>query len=42
MNGSGYHEYRIGVGDYRVLNVVDDSELLVEIISVGHRSDVYR
>jgi mRNA interferase RelE/StbE len=35
-------EYRLRVGDYRVLYEVDDKEKTVEIVSVGHRRDVYR
>ncbi len=38
----GRHEYRLRVGDYRILYVVDDANLVVEIIAVGHRRDVYR
>ena len=38
----GRHEYRIRVSDYRILYIVDDTNLSVEIIAVGHRRDVYR
>ncbi len=34
--------WRIRVGDYRVLYQVRDDVLLVLIIKVGHRRDVYR
>jgi mRNA interferase RelE/StbE len=37
---SGYWRYR--VGDYRVLCRIVDHELLVLVVEVGHRSDVYR
>ena len=30
------------VGDYRVLYQIDDGELVVLVIRVGHRRDVYR
>lgn len=33
---------RIRVGDYRVLYSVIDAEVLVIVISVGHRREVYR
>jgi len=33
--------YRIRVGDYRILYVVEDGILLVVVVTVGHRSDVY-
>jgi mRNA interferase RelE/StbE len=38
----GRHEYRIRVGAYRILYIVDDANLSVEIIAVGHRRDIYR
>jgi mRNA interferase RelE/StbE len=34
--------WRIRVGDYRVLYQIRDDELLVLIVGVGHRSDIYR
>lgn len=35
-------EWRIRVGDYRVLYRLDDKNRIVTIVSVGHRRDVYR
>ena len=35
------HTYRIRVGDYRVIFSVFDAEMVIEIIRVGHRKDVY-
>jgi mRNA interferase RelE/StbE len=35
------HTYRIRVGDYRIIYSVMASALLIEIIRVGHRRDVY-
>jgi len=35
-------QYRIRQGDYRILHTVLDALLIVEIVKVGHRSDVYR
>ena len=34
--------YRIRVGDYRVLYEVQGDHLVIEVIKVGHRRDVYR
>ena len=34
--------YRVRVGDYRVLYEVRDREILVLVIKIGHRRDVYR
>jgi mRNA interferase RelE/StbE len=33
--------YRIRVSDYRVLYTIDDNEKIIEIISIGHRKDIY-
>ena len=35
------HTYRIRVGDYRIIYSILASALLIEIIRVGHRRDVY-
>jgi len=34
--------FRIRVGDYRVLYEVHASEIVVYVVGVGHRRDVYR
>ena len=34
--------YRLRVGDYRIVYSVQGSLLLILIVSVGHRSEVYR
>lgn len=34
--------FRIRVGDYRVIYVLHDDLLLVVVIDIGHRRDVYR
>lgn len=34
--------YRIRVGDYRVIYQIRDSQLLVLVVKVGDRRDVYR
>lgn len=36
------HTYRIREGSYRVIYSVYASRLVVEVIRVGHRKDVYR
>ena len=35
-------QYRIRVGRYRVIYSVGDGELVVVVVRVGHRKDVYR
>jgi mRNA interferase RelE/StbE len=37
----GDKEWRIRVGDYRVVYVIDDALLLVEVTRIRHRSEVY-
>jgi mRNA interferase RelE/StbE len=36
------HTYRIRIGDYRIIYSIFESALVVEIIRVKHRKDVYR
>lgn len=36
------HEWRIRVGTYRVLYTIEDDRLVVIVVKVGHRKDVYR
>ena len=37
----GRQEYRLRVGDYRILYVIDDRKHTVIILAVGHRREVY-
>ncbi len=34
--------YRLRVGDYRVVYEIRDDRLLIHIIKVGHRRNIYR
>lgn len=34
--------YRIRIGDYRVVYEIEDNFLLILLIRIGHRKDVYR
>lgn len=38
----GRDGYRIRVGDYRILYIIDDTKRKVEVLSVAHRKEVYR
>jgi mRNA interferase RelE/StbE len=38
---SGRPAWRIRIGDYRVIYEINDQRLLVLIITIGHRKDVY-
>ena len=35
-------QFRVRVGDYRVVYTIEDQRLIVEVIRVRHRKDVYR
>ena len=39
---SGLERYRVRQGAYRIIYEVRDRQLIVLIVKVGHRSDVYR
>ena len=34
--------YRIRVGDYRIVYALHDDRLLIVVIDIGHRREVYR
>jgi mRNA interferase RelE/StbE len=38
----GHDGYRIRIGDYRVLYLIDDRTGTIEVLAVGHRREVYR
>ena len=39
---SGQEAYRVRQGKYRIVYTVADDVLVVEVVKVGHRRDVYR
>ena len=39
---AGRGDFRIRVGDYRIVYAVDDAERIVIIARIAHRRDVYR
>ena len=39
---SGQEKYRLRYGRYRILYTIQDDELTVRIVKVGHRKNVYR
>jgi mRNA interferase RelE/StbE len=39
---SAQERYRVRQGVYRILYTIDDAVLIVEVVKVGHRRDVYR
>jgi mRNA interferase RelE/StbE len=38
----GSDGYRIRMGDYRIVYLIDDSAQVVEVVRVAHRREVYR
>ena len=39
---SGRERYRIRQGQYRILYTIEQQVLIVHVIKIGHRKDVYR
>jgi mRNA interferase RelE/StbE len=39
---SGQEKYRIRQGNYRIIYEIKDDEVIVVVVKVGHRRDVYR
>jgi mRNA interferase RelE/StbE len=37
----GDHEWRIRVGDYRIVYVIDDTARLVDVTRIAHQREVY-
>ncbi len=35
-------DYRIRMGDYRIIYQINDSERVVEIRGIGHRKEIYK
>ena len=35
-------DWRVRVGDYRIVYRIEDQELVVLVVKVGHRKDVYQ
>ncbi len=39
---SGHDRYRIRQGAYRIVYAIEDDKLVVYVVKVGHRKDIYR
>ena len=39
---SGQEKYRVRCGDYRILYSIEDAILVVCVVKVGHRREVYK
>ncbi len=38
---SGRKDYKLRVGDYRVISDIDDSKKRIEVTLIGHRKNIY-
>jgi mRNA interferase RelE/StbE len=38
----GREGYRLRVGDYRIIYTINDGVLLIVVVTIGHRREVYR
>jgi mRNA interferase RelE/StbE len=36
------NSYRVRVGDYRIIYDIFDREIVVSVLKIGHRKDIYR
>jgi mRNA interferase RelE/StbE len=36
------NQYRVRSGDYRIIYSVEDTSLIIRVIKVGHRRDIYQ
>lgn len=41
MVGWDYNQYRVRVGDYRIIYTIEDDIVLITVIKIGHRNDIY-
>lgn len=39
---SGREAYRIRVRDYRIIYRIIDTELIIDIVKIGHRKNIYK
>jgi mRNA interferase RelE/StbE len=42
LTGSLSQYWRYRVGDYRILAEINDNEIIIIIVEVGHRREIYR
>ena len=39
---TGFELYRVRQGQYRIVYSIQDNRLLINVVKIGHRKDVYR
>ena len=42
LQGSLNDKWRYRVGDYRILAKIEDTKVIIIVVEVGHRKDIYR
>ena len=42
LSGNRAGQWRYRVGDYRIIAIIHDNELVVLVVNVGHRREVYQ
>ena len=42
LNKNHKGKWRYRVGDYRILALIEDEKVLITVIEIGHRRDIYK
>lgn len=42
LSGDRSAEWRYRVGDYRIIAEIKDDEVLILVVTIGHRRDIYK
>jgi len=42
LKGAAKQLYRVREGDYRIIYMIEDDHLIILVVRIGHRSEVYR
>ncbi len=41
LNGNLRDKWRYRVGDYRILAKIDDGNIIITVVEIGHRKEIY-
>ncbi len=42
LQGTHRDKWRYRVGDYRILAKIEDDKVIITVVEIGHRRDIYR
>lgn len=42
LSGDRKGQWRYRVGDYRIITLIQDNKLIILVIAIGHRRDIYK